>query len=188
MIRADRSFNSAADPRAILASLGDGLFKVETWLQGCEQVHADEIPHESRSLLVHNRHMTATLNAHHGQPVALRVLEHQEVRAVYRRKILLTVDGGKRVVEFGLVRLNLDVLPPDARKDVVTRKLPLGEILAKYDVLTRVEPRWYLRFASPSPVVQYFVPRPPQEAYGRLGICQAVTNEKIGNGGNRKID
>ena len=170
MIRADRSFDAPADPRATLASLGEGLFEGETWLEGCEPVQANEIPPESRKLLVHNRHMTATLKAHYGQPVALRVLDHTEERAAYRRKILLTVDDSNRVVEFGIVRLFLDVLPAPARDDVIARNLPLGEIFAQYDVLTCVEPRWYLRFAAKSPVVQYFAPRPTHEAYGRLGV------------------
>lgn len=129
-----------------------------------------DLPEDPRSLLVHNRHMTATLNAHYGQSVALRVLSHRDERAGYRRKILLMIDAGARVVEFGIVRLNLESLPVEARKEVQARKLPLGEILAKYDVMTRVEPRWYLYFSPPSPIVQYFAPRPPREAYGRLGV------------------
>jgi chorismate-pyruvate lyase len=169
VIRADRSFNASADPRATLASLGEGLFKNESWLDGCEQIQSDGIPPEYRKLLVHNRHMTATLKAHYGQPVALHVLSHTEEVAIYQRKILLTL-ADDRVVEFGIVRLFLDVLPAPARDDVIARKLPLGEIFAQYDVLTRVEPRWYLRFAATSPVVQYFAPRPPHEAYGRLGV------------------
>ncbi len=167
---ANRTFNASSDPCTALASLGEGLIDDLSWLKDCKQVHANDIPSDIRSLLVHNRHMTATLNAHYGQPVALRVLRHVEIDATYRRMIMLTVDAGERVVEFGLVRLNLDVFPPDARNDVAARQLPLGEILAKYDVLTRVEPRWYLRFAATSPVVQYFAPGPTREAYGRLGV------------------
>jgi chorismate-pyruvate lyase len=170
VIHADRSSDAAADPLATLASLGEGLFENESWLDGCEQVQASEIPPASRSLLAHNRHMTSTLKTHYGQPVALRVLSHTEEAAIYRRKILLTLDDDNRVVEFGIVRLFLDVLPAPARNDVIARKMPLGEIFAHYDVLTRVEPRWYLRFAPDSAVVQYFVPRPPQEVYGRLGL------------------
>lgn len=170
MIRADQSTDVPADPRAMLASLSARLFENESWLQDCEPVEARDIPPAARSLLVHNRHMTATLRAHYDQPLALRVLRHVETEEDYRRMIVLTVDDGIRVVEFGLVRMNLNVLPPAARKEVVARKLPLGEIFSQHDVLTRVEPRWYLRFAAKSPVVQYFAPGTPPEAFGRLGV------------------
>lgn len=179
MNRHDPSFDRFADPLSALAALGDGLFDDAGWLQHCEEVPADEIPLPSGNLLVHNRHMTATLNAHYGQSVALRVLDHRHEATQYFRKILLTVDGGQRVVEFGIVRLNLDVLPDSARQDVIDRKLPLGEIFAQYDVLTRVEPRWYLRFASRSPIVQYFAPQPPREAYGRLGVIYCESQPAV---------
>jgi hypothetical protein len=170
VIRDSRPSDVSADPQAMLVALGEGFFADDSWLQGCEKVQPEEIPLRARRLLVHNRHMTATLHAHYGQPVQLRVLSHREEGANYRRKILLTVDAGARVVEFGIVRLNLEALPAAARKEVEARNLPLGEIFARYDILTRVEPRKYLHFSSPSPIVQYFAPQPPGEAYGRLGV------------------
>ncbi len=170
MIRTDRPLDVAADPHATLAALGEGFFEGVSWLRDCVQIQAHEIPRETRSLLVHDRHMTATLHAHYAQAVTLRVLDYREESSAYRRKILLTVNAGKRIVEFGLVRLSLDVLPAAARAEIEARSLPLGTIFAKYNVLTVVEPRWYLRFSSQSPVVQYFVPQAPTEAFGRLGV------------------
>ena len=170
MIRSDRSIDALADPHATLAALGEGFFDDDAWLRGCEQMNSADLPEGSRSLLVHSRHMTATLNAHYEQSVELRVLSLHDEPKAYRRKILLTVDAGARVVEFGIVRLHLEALPAAARKEVQARKLPLGEIFAKHDVLTRVVPCWYLRFSPPSPIVQYFAPQPPTEAYGRLGV------------------
>lgn len=170
MIPANPSFDAAAEPFPNLAALGRDLFDDESWLRHCESVQSGEMPPGPRGLLVHDRHMTATLTAHYGEPPSLRVLSHLDNGAGYRRKIVLTVDNGRRVVEFGLLRLNLDVLPADARGEVVARKLPLGEILARYDVLTHVEPRWFLRFAANSPVVQYFAPGTPPGAFGRLGV------------------
>jgi hypothetical protein len=170
VIQPESKLAASAEPRSTLVSLGEDLFQGESWLQDCEQVHSTEMPAEASRLLVHNRHMTATLNAHYAQAVALHVLDFREGRDEYRRKILLTVDAGQRVVEFGLVRLNLNVLSPDARTEIEARSLPLGTIFAKHNVLTRVEPRWYLRFSSQSPIVQYFAPQPPPEAYGRLGV------------------
>jgi len=154
---------------AMLARLGEGFFTGDSWLGGCEVVNATALPPCTAKLLVHQDHMTAVLNAHCGQDVALQVLDHREEASLYCRKILLTVEGGRRIVEFGIVRMSLLVLPASAREEVVTRRFPLGAILVRYKVLTRVEPRWYLRFSAESPVVEYFAGA-AKEAFGRLGV------------------
>ena len=123
----------------------------------------------ARRLLVHDNHMTAMLKAAHGQDVALDVLEHRRQGHTYRRKILLTVDQGKRFVEFGIVRLNLECVAEEVRDAILNRRTPLGAILGKHNVLTHVEPKWFLRFPSESPILQY-LNSSRREAFGRLGM------------------
>lgn len=152
-----------------LASLCEGFFDDLTWLSGCESVAVDQLPPEIRRMLVHGEHMTATLKRHYNQPVALRVLDHRTDGETYRRKILLTVDDGRRVVEFGIVRMTFAALDDAAREVVLSRQTPLGEIFERFDVLTKVEPRGYLRFTSDTPIVQCFSPA-TTAAFGRLGV------------------
>lgn len=170
MIPSTRQRLDSNDPHETLNSLGAGLFSEADWIGLCETVDPRNMPAAARSLLDHQRHMTATLNAHYGEPVALRVLEAYVESQSYRRKILLTVEQGRRVVEFGLVRLDLSVLPEPARADVISKMAPLGEIFTRHNILTRVEPRWFLRFAGNGSIVQCFAPAPPLEAFGRLGV------------------
>lgn len=158
------------DFRSALAFLGEPFFGDQGWIADAQELKAEEMPREARRLLVHNQHMTATLQAYYAQPVELHVLDHREEEQVYRRKILLTVDHGQRVVEYGLVRLNLAFLPESGRKEVILRNRPLGEILVQYDILTRVEPRWFVRFAKRSEVVQSFASASVNQGYGRIGI------------------
>ena len=139
-------------------------------MDGAEEVAADQIPEQPRRLLVHNQHMTATLQAYYQHLVELRVLDHRQDGQDYRRKILLTIEGGKQVVEFGLVKLDLAFLPVSAREEIIARNRPLGEILARHNVLTRVEPRWYVRFAGDSEVVQSFAMPDVTQVYGRIGV------------------
>lgn len=150
----------------MLQSLSDGLLRAEEWNHGCEIVTPNQIPPEPRSLLVHDRHMTSTLQVHYGQPVRLEVLAVREEGDWYSRKIVLT--AGDRRVEFGLVRLRLSLLPEGAQQDIVGREAPLGEIFSRFEVLTHVEPRWFLRFPHDSAVVQY-LGSTTADAYGRLG-------------------
>ena len=161
--------NALGEALAFLQSLGDGLEPPESWASA-QVIDATAIPDPQCRLLVHDRHMTATLNNHYGQHAALRVLEVRRENGVYRRKILLTIDGGAKVVEYGLMRLNLVELPEPARHDVLSETLPLGEILARYDLLTRVDSRHYLRFPETSPIVDYFDQKQRVEAYGRLAM------------------
>lgn len=153
----------------MLEKLGAGFMSDPSWALQAEAVRPDSIPPVPRSLLVHDRHMTATLNAHHGQSVSLEVLSFVCEGNSYRRKIALHIDDG-RIVEFGLVRLRLDLLPDAARGDIEARVLPLGEIFLRYGVMTRVAPQWFLRFAPGNEVVRCLGNDVRAEAYGRLGL------------------
>jgi chorismate-pyruvate lyase len=114
--------------------------------------------------------MTATLGQAYGEPVALDVLAHAREGDCYRRKIVLTVDRGSRVVEFGIVRLDLAATGNGVRDRILARDAPLGDILNRHRVLTQVAPLWYLRFANDAPLGQYFRPPPATPLYGRLGM------------------
>lgn len=155
--------------REALTALCDGFFDDLAWIDACTEASAKDIPRGVHDLLVHHNHMTATLVEHYGQPVALDVVDQRQSGDQYRRKIVLTVDAG-RVVEFGIVRLDLRFTSPPARAAILERKTPLGDIFGQYQVLTRVEPLWYLQFPPESPPVQYFRPPSLGPAYGRIAM------------------
>lgn len=150
-----------------LADLCDGFFEDRSWVTKCETLEADDIPQPARRLLVHHRHMTATLKAHHGQDVELRVLADRLEGDHYSRKIILTLPGRNEVVEFGIARIDLRFTDEEVRAAVLGRKLPLGAILIGHGVMTKVTPRWYLRLPVEGPLAAYFG-KGPVEAYGRL--------------------
>lgn len=151
-----------------LMELGRGLV-VPDEFRGATVVSAETIPPGPRHLLVHDQHMTATLNRHYGQPVALTVLDYKSESDVYHRKILLTLNGGT-VVEFGIVRLQLAQLPDPVRLQVIQRGLPLGEIFARHGVMTRVEPRYFLRFPAEHSIARKFDSNGSAPAFGRLAL------------------
>ena len=67
----DRSAKSA------LADLCDGLLEPQPCATGWQSVRSVDMPTGCADLLVHGDHMTTRLEAHSGQPVDLRVLEHR---------------------------------------------------------------------------------------------------------------
>ncbi|NOT00749.1 MAG: hypothetical protein HOP29_08985 [Phycisphaerales bacterium] len=153
-----------------IASLCRGLTEpVEPW-RDCRDASPDEMPSACRDLLVHHDHMTTALERHHGQSVALHVLRHRDESNAYRREILLTLGNTGRVVEYGVVRVNLDVVSPAVRQEIVERRAPLGDILMRHDVLRRVEPLWFVGFDGDSPVAAHFGGTGRGPVFGRVGM------------------
>jgi len=140
----------------------------------CHQVVASDLPETFRLLLAHHGHMTTRLEAFYGCPVDLQVMEEEWEGDLYRRKILLRLSETDQVVEFGIVRIDLQHLPPPPRDEILARQRPLGEILIRHKVLRRIDPRWYLRFPVHCGILSCFGPARRGDAYGRVGTiyCQ----------------
>jgi hypothetical protein len=137
----------------------------------CIIVQPDQIPFPEDQLLVHHDHMTEVLEKHHGAPVTVSVMAEHFDGDVYTRKIALaprTAPG--KVVEWGIARLDLRYLSPVVKAEILAKRLPLGAVLMKHDVLRRVKPRWFMRFPGDGPTLRLFGPLPhPGPVYGRIG-------------------
>ena len=77
------------------------------------EVDASEMPDTARKLLWHDEHMTETVEAFHGTPVDVSVLEMNKTPTHYARRILLNRKTDGKVVQFGIVRLSVDSLADD---------------------------------------------------------------------------
>ncbi len=135
-----------------------------------ETVSADDVPGPYHGLLVHEHHMTVTVEAHHGDLVDVRVLARRHAGNQYARKILLALRGSGRVVQFGIARIHLDYCTPEVRKAIVAAKTPLGRILIQHNVLRRIEPIRYLRVTTNAAMMGWFGLDRPRTTYGRIGI------------------
>lgn len=102
-------------------------------------VEASQLPEAYQGLLAHDDHMTVTVEAFHDSLVDVQVLQQHYDPPFYSRKSLLTrrTDGG--IVQLGLIRICLDLLPEAVRTDVLARKIPLGRILIRHHVLRHVQ-------------------------------------------------
>ncbi len=159
-----------ADASATLADLCRP-FATAGSVGGCVVVQPDQIPHPEDHLLVHHEHMTVVLEKHHGGPVEVHVQEERLEGDWYTRKIFLTPAGTEKVVEWGIVRLDFSYMSKQVREEILGKKLPLGAVLMKHDVLRRIKPRWFLRLPQKSPVLGLFGPAAEnsQPVYGRIG-------------------
>src|SRR5437764_96428 len=130
----------------------------------------EQIPEPYHRLLVHNHHMTVTVEKHYGSRVNVHVLQRRHDGDTYARKILLELQSDGRVVQFGVVRIRLDFCSEAVAAAIIEEKTPLGRILIEHDVLRRIEPTAFFRVTPGKRLTKWFNLSEPQLTYGRLGI------------------
>ena len=122
----------------------------------------ERVPEAARRLLDHRSHMTVAMERAHG-PVRLRVVDRREDAAGrYAREILLLRADG-RVVQHGIVRIDIRRLAAETAAAIRGEAIPLGRILIEagllrdvHDVvLLEIEPGSHLRrlFDADTPAV-----------------------------------
>jgi chorismate-pyruvate lyase len=135
-----------------------------------ELVPPGAVPAPYNGLLVHKHHMTVTVEAYHGDRVNVRILARHQDGSSYTRKILLALQKTGKIVQFGIVRVNLDYCSPPVRDQIVEGKTPFGRVLIEHNVLRRIEPTAYLRAECGPAQMGWFGLEKPAPLYGRLAI------------------
>jgi chorismate-pyruvate lyase len=103
-----------------------------------QEVTEDELPAVARKLLWHDAHMTVTLEAHYDCQMDVEVVDTLVTSTHYARHVLLRCQKARRVVQYGIVRLNLAFLQDDVRREIESQQIPLGRVLIEHDVLRTV--------------------------------------------------
>lgn len=147
-----------------------GLFQSNDVIDSFDVVSADQVPPPYHDLLVHEQHMTVTVEAYHGDLVDVRILERRHQGDSYARKILLTLQQSGKVVQFGIVRVDLGVCSQPVREEIVAGQTPFGRVLLEHNVLRRIEPTAYLRLTPGAAMMGWFGMERLEPVYGRLAI------------------
>lgn len=148
-----------------------GLFPESADRPAAEPVRAADVPEAYRVLLEHTHHMTVTVEAYYGGPVDVRVLACRREGDEYARKILLALRGDpNRVVQFGLVRIDLGACPEAVRTAIVAGKTPLGRVLIENDMLRHIKLVSLLRVRLSAEMARWFGTELGAETYGRVGV------------------
>jgi chorismate-pyruvate lyase len=135
------------------------------------EVPAEAVPEPYHGLLVHTHHMTVTVEQFYRVPVDVRILTTRLKGNEYARKILLTLrDDSRKVVQFGLVRINLGACTEAVRNAIIEGKTPLGRVLIQHNMLRRIEPVAYLRVTLSPTMAEWFHVPAGGETYGRVGV------------------
>ena len=156
------------NPQAELEAL-TGLFPNEPPLiEEAEHVPSALTPDPYKKMLVHDQHMTVTMEAYHGASVDVKILDRSEDEAVYSREILLLKHGTDQVVQFGIVRFNMTYVTEAVRQDILEGRIPLGRILIEHNVLRHIDLGAILKIVPGKRLQEYFRCPPGQVIYGRL--------------------
>lgn len=136
-------------------------------LPALRRLAADQVPEPYHSLLVHRRDMTSTLESFHGESVHLHVVGRDRSNGEYFREVVLRLDGNDRPVEFGAIKINLDLFPKAAQAQILKEHLPLGRILKDCVIDYSSQPQAYLRITSDAMMNDLLALRQTQALYGR---------------------
>jgi hypothetical protein len=127
------------NPLDELRSLTDLFPDPEPLMLRADHIPSSVTPEPYKTLLVHEHHMTVTMETYHRSPVEVRVLARRRDGDAYARKILLLKQGTQTVVQFGIVRFNLSYVTEPVRREILSEQTPLGRILINHNVLRHID-------------------------------------------------
>ena len=131
----DADVNPTAEFRNLISLFPDG----DELFGGAEYIPAVLTPEPYKRLLVHDRHMTVAMEEFHRSPVVVKVLDRKLEGNIYSRKILLKRSDDGAVVQFAVMRFDLDMVLPAVRDEILSERTPLGRILINYNVFRFVD-------------------------------------------------
>jgi hypothetical protein len=129
------------------------------------------MPEPYRTLLVNHGDMTPTLELFHRCTLHLKVLGRVHTGDEYRRQVVL-LDPQDRPVEFGAIRIHLDVLLPAVQKLVLAGQRPLGGVLIENSVPHSSRPSAYFSVVGDELINRALGVARPTTLYGR---CNTLT-------------
>lgn len=108
-----------------------------------QYAEASDLPSPYDELLNHHEHMTVTVESHHGEKVDVVVHRcHRRTDADgdwYAREITLKTQSTGKVVQYGIVRLNVPTLSREVWERIEGQGTPLGRVLIEHNVLREVQ-------------------------------------------------
>jgi hypothetical protein len=141
-----------------------------------EHVAKEATPEPYHHMLVHEHHMTISMEEWHVCRVDVDVLASRFENGLYLRKIVLRKSGTDQPVQFGYVRFNLDLVTPGVRAEILEEKVPLGRVLIQHNVFRHVDLGAILRFTAGTRLAEYLKMPVGGITYGRLAtiFCNGI--------------
>ncbi|QEG42231.1 hypothetical protein [Roseimaritima ulvae] len=133
-----------------------------------EHVARESIPPPYRDMLVHEHHMTVTMERFHNCAVDVEVIDSKYVGDLYCRKILLRKHAQDQVVQFGIVRFNFAYVTPCVRREIEAGQIPLGRVLIQHNVLRHIDLGAVVKFEAGPGLSRYLQMPEGETTFGRM--------------------
>lgn len=156
--------NPQDELNALVGLFGDS----DQLVQSVEHLPGALLPEPYRRMLVHDNHMTVTMEEHYGSPVEVRVIDQVDRDGLYCRKIVLLKAGTSQVVQFGIVRFNFHYVTPEVRDEIVAGATPLGRVLINHNVLRHIDLGAILKITVGDELAELLQMESGGVTYGRL--------------------
>ena len=147
-------------------------------LPDIEIIEGEAMPEPHKSLLVHARDMTSTLERFHGARCHLRTMQcHEAVE--YARLVVLELDGNAKPVEFGAITIHLQAFSEHAREHILQRLRPLGTILNEEKIGFVSCPQAFFRVVPDDLICEALKISGESLLYGRRNRLSSETGETL---------
>ncbi len=163
----DASANYQSAMNALAADFYGGLDHLDQNLGIVTPVASIEMPEAYRTLLCHHGHMTVTLEAWHESLVNVSVLDEVSSDLRYSRHSLLSRQTDNRIVQSGIMSIDLTQLPEAVKESIRQGSEPLGRLLIRSNLLREVELLALWRIQSASMLTEELKLSAGEEVFGR---------------------
>jgi hypothetical protein len=133
-----------------------------------EHVAREATPEPYHRMLVHEHHMTVTMESYHDCSVDVKVVNSCYEDDMYCRKILLSKHGTSDVVQFGIVRFNFSFVTDAVRREIESESIPLGRVLIQHNVLRHIDLGAIVKFEAGPGLSRYLPLSGGQSTFGRM--------------------
>ena len=139
-----------------------------------EVIAAAAIPAPYRALLDHHDDMTPTLERFHNCEIWIHALGRERREDSYSREVVLCRADNDAPVEFGAIRIELNLFPPAARTQILEEHMPLGRILRDHGIVHSTRALHFFRIEPDELICRSLRLAAPVTLYGRQAvICNA---------------
>jgi len=156
------------NPQDELRSLTELFPDEKPLIASAEHIPSALTPEPYKRMLVHDQHMTVTMEDFHHASVDVRVINERLDGDLYSRKILLTKTESNDVVQFGIVRFNFEYVTQAVREEILSGQIPMGRVLIDHNVLRHIDMGAILQITAGPALAEYLQMSTGNVTYGRL--------------------
>lgn len=148
-------------------------------LDDLQALPGEQMPEPARQLLVHGQDMTSTLAAFHGSPLRVEVLRQEQHDTLYFREVFLRTQAHDRIVEYGVIAIDLEQFTPPQREAIQAGRIPLGELLHRFRIPFVSSPIGYFAVAAERLGGRPFAVPAGTNCHGRFNRLGLPTGETL---------